>query len=282
MKKGFTLAEVLITLVVVGVIAGVAVPPLTSKINQKQRNAQLKSAYTQMNEAYRLAADDLGFNPQCGYWQEGGRPEKYENTVTEYNSAGNASWYYYDSEGNKKPLGEDYNGLFRDCEVFGKAVQARLPVAKVCKNECYAAGIIPKYDGNDTVSATNLSETDKYKDMDKDSAEYQAAMQYDTNKNTSGTSGYRQYNLLHYNTMIVLEDGKIIINYMGGQGWFHPRYYAIDINGKKGPNKWGFDLFPFQTNYTIDGQSLEMFTAGSFTDSKLGVTAAEAMKDTLR
>ena len=46
MKKGFTLAEVLITLVVVGVIAGVAVPPLTSKINQKQRNAQLKSAYT--------------------------------------------------------------------------------------------------------------------------------------------------------------------------------------------------------------------------------------------
>ena len=36
---------------------------------------------------------------------------------------------------------------------------------------------------------------------------------------------------------IVLADGSIIIQYT------YPREIIIDVNGKRGPNKWGYDLF---------------------------------------
>ncbi len=51
----------------------------------------------------------------------------------------------------------------------------------------------------------------------------------------------------------MLADGSIIIDYDV------PRIFAIDINGKKGPNKWGYDLFSFfsvsngKSNLTLQG-----------------------------
>ena len=36
---------------------------------------------------------------------------------------------------------------------------------------------------------------------------------------------------------IVLADGTVILQYT------YPREIIIDVNGKRGPNKWGYDLF---------------------------------------
>ena len=51
MKKGFTLAEVLITLGIIGVVAAMTMPTLINNINNKQNIAALKKAYSLISQA---------------------------------------------------------------------------------------------------------------------------------------------------------------------------------------------------------------------------------------
>ena len=54
-KQGFTLAEVLITLVIIGVIAAITVPTLITKYQKEQTVTKLKKAYSEINQAIRSA-----------------------------------------------------------------------------------------------------------------------------------------------------------------------------------------------------------------------------------
>ena len=59
-KKGFTLAEVLITLGVIGVVAAVTMPTLIQNYQKKQTVTQLKKAYSELSQAISMAQKDLG------------------------------------------------------------------------------------------------------------------------------------------------------------------------------------------------------------------------------
>ncbi len=59
-RYAFTLAEVLITLAIIGVVAVLTVPTLISKYQVKQTVTSLKTFYSTINEAYRLALVDNG------------------------------------------------------------------------------------------------------------------------------------------------------------------------------------------------------------------------------
>ncbi len=59
-KFGFTLAEVLITLGVIGVVAAMTIPTLMANHQKKQTVVKLQKAISVMNQAYRLAYDDVG------------------------------------------------------------------------------------------------------------------------------------------------------------------------------------------------------------------------------
>ena len=54
-KKGFTLAEVLITLGIIGVVAAMTMPTLMSNYRKKQTVTQLQKAYSEINQAVRMA-----------------------------------------------------------------------------------------------------------------------------------------------------------------------------------------------------------------------------------
>lgn len=54
MKKGFTLAEVLITLVIIGVIASMTIPTLMNSTNQQEYRVGLKKAISALNQAMSL------------------------------------------------------------------------------------------------------------------------------------------------------------------------------------------------------------------------------------
>ena len=45
----------------------------------------------------------------------------------------------------------------------------------------------------------------------------------------------------------ILDNGMLIFTYNRLLGL---EYFALDVNGRKGPNKWGQDIFPFQVSYT--------------------------------
>ncbi|MCD7879098.1 MAG: type II secretion system GspH family protein, partial [Candidatus Gastranaerophilales bacterium] len=61
-KSAFTLAEVLITLVIIGIIAAVTVPTLMANYKKKEVSSRLKKFYSTLSNAVRLAdIDNPGF-----------------------------------------------------------------------------------------------------------------------------------------------------------------------------------------------------------------------------
>ena len=59
-KFAFTLAEVLITLGIIGIVAAMTIPTLITNHQKKQTVVKLQKAISVLNQAYRLAYDDVG------------------------------------------------------------------------------------------------------------------------------------------------------------------------------------------------------------------------------
>lgn len=59
-SKGFTLAEVLITLGIIGVVAAITIPNLITEHQKRTTVTKLQKAISVMNQAYRLSYDELG------------------------------------------------------------------------------------------------------------------------------------------------------------------------------------------------------------------------------
>ena len=58
MKRGFTLAEVLITLGIIGAVAAITIPNLMTHFQQEQTVTKLKKAYSVINQAYKSSFDE--------------------------------------------------------------------------------------------------------------------------------------------------------------------------------------------------------------------------------
>lgn len=60
MKTGFTMAEVLITLGVLGIVMALTFPTLLGNYQEKEQIARLKQAYSLIDNAFRLATEEYG------------------------------------------------------------------------------------------------------------------------------------------------------------------------------------------------------------------------------
>ncbi len=61
MKKAFTLSEILVSLVVIGVVAAILIPMLNANSPQKERVMYKKAVYS-MQEALSTALNDIGYS----------------------------------------------------------------------------------------------------------------------------------------------------------------------------------------------------------------------------
>ena len=77
-KSAFTLAEVLITLGIIGVVAALTLPSLIQRNIEKQRVAQLKKAYSELSQAYNLAIAENGSPTE---WGMGGMYEEKSHYI---------------------------------------------------------------------------------------------------------------------------------------------------------------------------------------------------------
>lgn len=59
-KFGFTLAEVLITLGVIGIVAAMTIPTIFAKVDHARKISYLKKAHSVLNQAVRLSSEDNG------------------------------------------------------------------------------------------------------------------------------------------------------------------------------------------------------------------------------
>src|SRR5574344_2725153 len=71
-KNAFTLAEVLITLGIIGVVAALTIPTLMQKTQDREAVSKLKKVYSTISNAYNLAVND-----------EGAPADNWVNTVTQ-------------------------------------------------------------------------------------------------------------------------------------------------------------------------------------------------------
>ena len=86
MKKGFTLAEVLITLGIIGVVAAMTIPTLVANYQKKVYVSQLqKTVATISNAAKLLMADEQTFNLNQTYlYSEDYTDESLENSIGKF------------------------------------------------------------------------------------------------------------------------------------------------------------------------------------------------------
>lgn len=82
MKKGFTLAEVLITLGIIGVVAALTIPTLIANHQKNIVVTRLKKFYTNINQSIKLSELDNG---NCTSWTYPQSGETVEGAANFYN-----------------------------------------------------------------------------------------------------------------------------------------------------------------------------------------------------
>lgn len=110
-KLAFTMAEILITLGVVGVVSAMTIPTVINKYKTFVLKKQFAKSYSMLNQVINksIADNDLAI-PAC---------------------------YYFSGEGQ-------YD--LSDCSSLKNSILSNLKIIKECKSNAYKNGCIPKYD----------------------------------------------------------------------------------------------------------------------------------------
>ena len=192
-KVAFTLAEILITLGIIGIVAAMTIPTLISKYQEKVLENQFKRSYAIINQALLSAHSQFGYIPKCYYSSDGGSIQEESQ-----------------------------------CKALTEEFLASLKIVKTCKDHAFENGCVPEYKGVDDI----------LKEQHKDDEDYDE--DYWQDYATRNCGGFNTDKILNNKTVYNLADGTILFFYSSTTGCV---ITAIDINGMKGPNKWGHDLY---------------------------------------
>jgi len=86
-KNAFTLAEVLITLVIIGIVAALTIPSAINHYKERVTIEKIKSSYAILSTAYRLAQMENGSKYSewnCDSFQDWSNGSKHSNCMTYY------------------------------------------------------------------------------------------------------------------------------------------------------------------------------------------------------
>ena len=182
-KFAFTLAEVLITLAIIGVVAAMTMPTLIQNHQKRSLEVATKKFYSMMSQAIKHYMADEGID------------DLRNSPMTD--------------------MGTENSDIDVEDTVYN-FVRKYLKVAKECEDNCFAE-----------------------------------TYQTQSNEISSGI-GSSAASGDGYPGMFVLSDGMVLYIQPGDYGY--PIVLYVDVNGKKGPNKIGYDLWGMDIFYdgTID------------------------------
>ena len=242
-KVAFTLAEVLITLGIIGVVAAMTLPAVINKTQDNILKQQFKKTYSTFSNALmRTYANNGGIFYECYY------ADYTSSTCTQRNEQGECIKY-------ENVVGFNHNS---ECNKLFDELKTILKVVKICDNNALRNGCVSSdMKGIDTtLKANNENFSDR-----------------DVTASTSGCAAFREQNIKNNNPTWVMSDGTII--------GFYPsdklgKIFWIDINGHKKPNKWGYDIFTFSLKG--NSQKVKLAPGGCFKSANGGKTPEEMME----
>ena len=180
-KCAFTLAEVLITLGIIGVVAALTLPSVVAKFQQKSFSTAFKKEYSTLNNAINMVV----------YEQD--TKDCYQSIKV---VVGNVS----------------YDAVATDCVPLKKGLISKMNLTPIKKDFVYTKKEDVRNNGG---VSSNFS------------------VSYDT--------------WLDIMSAFMMKDGAIVLFYYDEQHSNVLPYanipFVIDVNGKKGPNRWGYDVF---------------------------------------
>ena len=139
MKKAFTLAEVLITLAIIGVVAAMTIPTLIANYKEKVLESQFKKSYSIFTQVLAGVQGDFGYIPVC-YYIEGAINSERKNS---------------------------------QCSEFKEKFFSKLKVSRICDGNAFEDGCIPEYSGVDTALKNEHKDDEDYdEEYWQDYAEY--------------------------------------------------------------------------------------------------------------
>ncbi len=181
-RVAFSLAEVLITLGIIGVVAAFTLPILIKNYQMKSFEVAFKKQYSVLNNAINYI--------------------QLNNNLTEcYVSVITVNY-----QGRPADM---YSGRNSDCVALKNELISNLKLTPISKYSGFTSMSKAKADG---VVTTNGS------------VDYYSALMYSSN-------------------FYLLPDGAVVMFSDSGSSYFYNDLIFIDINGEKGPNKWGYDVF---------------------------------------
>ena len=210
------MAEVLVTLGIIGIVAAMTLPTIINKSQEFILRNQYKKAYNTFLNGLLTAQAKMGYPVNCYYWEKNPYDSAVCSNTNKYGSC--TSWVMADGS----TLTSDYNGNMNDCAALEDILFSKvLTTAAYCKNKALENGCL----------------TDQYKGLDKVRIEQGA----EENSSAADPGQIFSDSEIKYKSPVwILTNGVVIIRYRH----LMP-LYAIDINGHKGPNRWGYDIFQF-------------------------------------
>lgn len=226
---------------IVGLIADMTIPTLVGKIEQTVLKTQFKKTYSFLSQVVLTTKTQFGYDTQCFYWETNPYGGATCDATDEYGDC--THWNL-----GGQPLPGDYNGKLTECPAFWTQMVKNMKVAKYCASKAYEGGCAPFYkSGKDTI-----------------------------NEGANPNGYYSTSNMNNNMAMYVLADGMILMPYANNFGM---PIVAIDINGKKGPNKWGHDIFNLEIHGTPQGRLKIGCRNGSSIVDKGGKTTIQMIND---
>lgn len=223
-NEGFTLAEVLITLGIIGAVAALTIPTISHNIQQAVLKNQFKKFYSTFWQAVIGIQTKSGLPVNCYYWNfsNGDSPYTGKCTATcdedEKDEYGDCTRYHCAETGESLP--SNYNGNMQQCIEFQEELFLNtLKTTKICKDHAYEQGCLP----------------DDFRGADKVNSEKNPEWKYNPAGIFADTPVKNNY------PVFVLTYGTYIIGYY--RYLFNIPLYVVDINGHKGPNKWDMTYF---------------------------------------
>ena len=142
-STAFTLAETLITLGIIGIVAALTIPNMIAKVSEKRDSVRLKKVYASLTQAYKLSQEEFGdIKPYLeGY---GDKIDWYDNASHEY--FGDYFMHFYNGVQRNKKYSSSWKTSWKNgASIYHVSDSASFAIYNTLDGAAFIFRVLPNY-----------------------------------------------------------------------------------------------------------------------------------------